>query len=262
MRLAVVGLASLLIAAACGGPADLPEQRSALVDADIVSGVTFLQPETQALQTDEFSNPGYLWVDQGRDLFHAGETPCSSCHEVDGAGLIGAAAKYPSLDEGTGDLYNVEARINSCRERHQDQLALEYESRDLLSLTAFVSSLSKGVPHTPDPLSAATQTYYDTGEAYFFTRRGQFNISCAGCHNETWGKKLRGDTISQGHPNGFPAYRLEWQALGSLHRRLRDCDTGVRAAPLKFGDPTYTAVEYYLALRSKGLALESPAIRR
>jgi sulfur-oxidizing protein SoxA len=73
---------------------------------------------------------------------------------------------------------------------------------------------------------------------------------------------LRGDTLSQGHGNGFPAYRLEWQGMGSLHRRLRDCDTGVRAEPLPYGDPLYIAVELYLAARSNGLELESPAIRR
>ena len=28
---------------------------------------------------------------------------------------------------------------------------------------------------------------------------------------------LRGDRISQGHPNAWPAYRLEWQTFGSLH---------------------------------------------
>ena len=91
---------------------------------------------------------------------------------------------------------------------------------------------------------------------------GTISLSCHQCHDENWGKRLRGDTISQGHGNGFPAYRLEWQTLGSLQRRIRDCDAGVRAEPKAFGDPTYIDLELYLSTRASGLNLESPAIRR
>ena len=111
-------------------------------------------------------------------------------------------------------------------------------------------------------ISDRTASYLDQGRDYFLTRRGQFNLSCQQCHTENWGKRLRGDTISQGHSNGFPAYRFEWQSIGSLHRRLRDCDTGVRAEPLLFGDETYIALELYLAARGGGLEVETPAVRR
>ena len=40
---------------------------------------------------------------------------------------------------------------------------------------------------------------------------------------------VRGDRISQGQSDGWPAYRLEWQKMGSLARRLRACSLGVRA---------------------------------
>lgn len=158
-------------------------------------------------------------------------------------------------------MVNIEGRINLCRTRHQDLAPLAYESDDLLALTAYVGFLSRGVSQSV-PRSAATEPYYERGERYFYTRRGQLNLACSQCHNENWGKKLRGDTISQGHGNGFPAYRFEWQALGSLHRRLHDCDTGVRAEPRPLGSEDYVAVEYYLARRSEGLAVETPAVRR
>lgn len=261
MRRVVAVLWGVVLLGACGQPA--AKKTSELRSEDIQSGYAFLRPETQALQDDEFSNPGFLWVDRGREAFHQdmGEGACSSCHQDGGEGLMGVAARYPAIDEQSGELLNMEGRINTCRRRHQNLDPHSYESEDLLSLTAFVMSLSKSMPQTVE-VTPATQIYFDRGEDYFFTRRGQFNMSCASCHNETWGKRLRGDTISQGHSNGFPAYRLEWQSLGSLHRRLRDCDIGVRAEPLPFGDDTYTAVEFYLAVRSQGLPLESPAIRR
>ena len=51
------------------------------------------------------------------------------------------------------------------------------------------------------------------------------------------GQRLGGSLIPQGHPTGYPIYRLEWQGLGSLQRRLRDCMSGVRAEPFAHGDP-------------------------
>lgn len=93
-------------------------------------------------------------------------------------------------------------------------------------------------------------------------RQGQLNLACTQCHDESWGRKLRGDMISQGRPTGFPIYRLEWQSLGSLHGRLRACSLGVRAEVPNYGAPEYLALKLYLAWRARGMPIETPAIRR
>ena len=255
-------LASLFLVtlASCADktPAPLPSE---LAPEDVRSGSEFLTAETKALQDDDFANPGYLWVDQGGDLFRetSSDAPsCASCHDD---GLKGAAATYPKIDADSGELINLEGQINLCRTRHQGLEPLDYESDALLSLTAFVAEQSKGVPLSVD-ITGDAAPHYENGKAYFFRKRGQFNFSCAQCHNDHWGRKLRGDTISQGHLTGFPGYRMEWESFGSSHRRLRDCDMGVRAEPLPFGDQTYIDVELYLAHRASGLALESPGVRR
>lgn len=238
-----------------------PPDGSEIPAADIRSGYTFLTAETQALQDDEFGNPGLLWVDRGETMFRSTtdtEQSCASCHTD---GLQGVAARYPAVDRISGKLLNIEGRINSCRTSHQGLDALDDESEALLSLTAYLANQSYGLAANVD-VSGPARDEYEKGRNYFLTRRGQLNLSCQQCHTENWGKQLRGDTLSQGHGNGFPAYRLEWQTLGSLQRRLRDCDMGVRAEPLPYGDPTYIAVELFLAARSQGLELESPAVRR
>lgn len=250
----------LALAPGCGRADQTPSEKTLEKD-DIRSGYTFLTADTQALQDDDFANPGLLWVDRGQALFQStaeSEASCASCHAN---GLQGVAARYPALDTASGALLNLEGRINSCRTEHQGLPPLAYESDQLLALTAYVAEQSAGMPADVQT-SGAANAAYQQGRDYFLTRRGQFNLSCQQCHTENWGKQLRGDTLSQGHGNGFPAYRLEWQSLGSLQRRLRDCDTGVRAEPLPFGSETYIALELYLAERSQGLALESPAVRR
>lgn len=260
------GLTALLCLAACSEPQS-PEMAadSALAPSDLRSGYTFLQPETQALQDDDFSNPSYLWVDRGDALFSQapaeGGAACASCHTGKRQPLDGAAARYPAYDQASKALVNLEGRINLCRQQHQDLPPLAYESDDLLALTGFVASLSRGTP-TAVSIEGPAAPYYEMGRAYFFQRKGQLNLACSQCHNEQWGRQLRGDTISQGHGNAFPAYRLEWQAFGSLQRRLRDCDAGIRAEPLDYGSELYTAVELYLASRAGGLPMESPGVRR
>lgn len=255
------GLIMVLTLAAGCERADPPPVATPLAKQDIQSGYAFLTADTQALQDDDFANPGLLWVDRGEALFQSSadtETTCASCHA---GGMSGVAARYPAIDAASGKLFNLEGRINFCRTEHQGLTPLDYETDDLLALTAYVANQSAGMPSDVETGGAATAAF-ERGRDYFLTRRGQFNLSCQQCHTENWGKQLRGDTLSQGHGNGFPAYRLEWQSLGSLQRRLRDCDTGVRAEPLPYGSETYIALELYLAARSQGLKLESPAVRR
>ncbi|MEL6245217.1 MAG: sulfur oxidation c-type cytochrome SoxA [Pseudomonadota bacterium] len=258
IRLAIA-FAGLLLAA-CGSK-DEPAFPQ-LDAATIQSGSVFLTEETRSLQADSFANPGMLWVDRGAALFSSSQgvsAACSACH--DGESMVGASVRYPTIDQASGTLINIEGRINLCRERHQDAPTLAYESENLLALTAYVAAQSNGMPYS-ETLSDPETEHFAIGETYFHTRRGQLNLSCSQCHTLNWGKNLRGDTISQGHGNGFPAYRLEWQSLGSLHRRFHDCDVGVRAEPMDAGSETYTALELYLRVRSGGLESEAPAVRR
>ncbi|HET9046897.1 MAG TPA: sulfur oxidation c-type cytochrome SoxA, partial [Casimicrobiaceae bacterium] len=59
-----------------------------------------------------------------------------------------------------------------------------------------------------------------------------------------------------------PAYRLEWQTLGSLQRRLRACLFGIRASLPPEGSPVLTELELYLGWRANGLPVEAPGVRR
>jgi L-cysteine S-thiosulfotransferase len=175
--------------------------------------------------------------------------------------MRGVAARYPAFDVAAGAVFDLEARINACRLRHQDAKPFERESDELLALTAYVAYQSRGMPFAVT-IDGPAHEAFDRGRALYATRHGQMNLSCAQCHEQNWGKRLYAETLSQGHGNAFPAYRLEWQTLGSLQRRIRACFFGIRAEMPRPGAPELTDLELYLAWRAAGLKLEAPGVRR
>jgi len=227
-------------------------------------GPEFQGADVRALQADDFANPGLLWVARGGELWRtpgANGKRCADCHGEDAASMKGVATRHPRHDPTLGKLTDLAGRIDACRQRHQRGSALARESPEALALEAFVAHQSRGMPvavSTDGPARAA----WEKGRELYFTRIGQLNLACTHCHDERWGRTLLAETISQGHPTGWPAYRLEWQSLGSLQRRLRACFFGVRAAQPAFGSEDLLALEIYLADRARGLAVEAPGVRR
>ena len=154
----------------------------------------------------------------------------------------------------------MEERINICRTEQQRATPLPLESKELLALAAYIGQQSRGMPIEIED-DTRMRPFLQAGHDMFTGRQGQLNLSCAQCHDDNWGQKLAGAPIPQGHPNGYPVYRLEWQSLGSLQRRLRNCMSGMRAEPYDFGAPELVDLEYFLMWRARGLAMESPAVR-
>jgi L-cysteine S-thiosulfotransferase len=174
--------------------------------------------------------------------------------------MKGLAARFPAFDEASGRPVNLEQRINLSRERDQQAAPFRYESAELLALTAYIALQSRGQPIDP-PKDKRLEPFRERGRALFNQRSGQLNLSCAQCHDDNWGKSLAGNIIPQAHPTGYPIYRLEWQSLGSLQRRLRNCMTGVRAEPYALGSSDYVDLELFLMWRARGMTMESPGVR-
>jgi len=228
------------------------------------SGFSFMTPDTKAMQNEDTANPGMLWVLDGEALWKsrtgtAGKA-CADCHNAARSSVSGVAARYPAFDKTLGRPVNLEQRINLCRARHQQATPLAYESRELLALTAFVAQQSRGtaIETGADP---QLEPFIDKGRELFMQRQGQLNLNCANCHDDNWDKRLAGSAITQGHPTGYPLYRLEWQSLGSLQRRLRGCISGIRAQAYDYGAPELVALELYLMSRARGMPIETPAVR-
>jgi sulfur-oxidizing protein SoxA len=232
--------------------------------AERKSGYDFMGRESRAMQDDDTANAGMLWVLDGETLWnrHAGTAnkSCADCHGDARTSMKGVAARYPAFSPALGRPVNLEQRINICRTDRQQAKPFAYESKDLLALTAFVGRQSRGAPIAVAD-DAQTRTFIDRGRDAFTRRQGQLNLSCAQCHDDNWSGRLAGNPVTQGQPTGYPIYRLEWQNLGSLQRRLRNCLTGVRTVVPALGAPELVELELYLMWRARGMPLETPGVR-
>ncbi len=226
------------------------------------SSYYLMTPENRAMQDDSNLNPALFWVMDGHSLWKEKtgkkNVSCASCHGDSGQKMAGVATQFPKIQK--GKLQTLEGQINQCRTSRQEAAALAYESKELLALTTFVATQSKGLPiavqETPQNKKDLQQ-----GRQFFNERMGQLNLSCAQCHQDRAGLKLGGSLIPQGHPTAYPIYRIEWQTMGSLQRRLRNCMSGVRAQQFEYGSQEMAQLELFLMWRARGMPLETPGVR-
>ncbi|OLB69238.1 MAG: sulfur oxidation c-type cytochrome SoxA [Alphaproteobacteria bacterium 13_2_20CM_2_64_7] len=232
--------------------------------AERKSGYEFMGRETRAMQDDDTANPAMLSVLDGETLWQrkdgSAAKSCADCHGDARTSMKGVAARYPAFDAARRRPVDLEERVNICRAEKQQATPLAFESKELLALAAYVGRQSRGMPIDIAD-DARMRPFLQAGRDMFTKRQGQLNLSCAQCHDDNWGQKLAGAPIPQGHPTGYPLYRLEWQTLGSLQRRLRNCLFGMRAVSYPYGAPEYVNLELYLMWRARRMPIETPAVR-
>ncbi len=217
------------------------------------SGFDDMSSQIQAMQRDDAVNPAMLWVREGEAIWGR---ECARCHGDAATSMRGVAARYPEFDAATKRPVTLGQRLAT----HQRATPLAPESDALLSIESHVALQSRGMPLAP-PGDPRLQPFRERGEQLFRRRIGQLDFSCAQCHEDHAGQRLGGSTIPQAHPTGYPMYRLEWQGMASLQRRLRSCMNGVRAEPFAYGAPEFVELELYLATRAAGMRIETPAVR-
>jgi L-cysteine S-thiosulfotransferase len=237
-----------------------------------LSGNSFLSPGLLKLQADVQDSPVSLWLDKGQQQWadRSGGASCQSCHTSPDT-LKKAVPTFPKLapdtTSGNPKLINLEDQIVACRTR-AGRLGARLDDDDVLSLSALLHNAAKGLPidvKTPpanSPHAAQWQSRLDSGTALFAKRLGRINLACVHCHEQNIGKQMRVDVISPGNPTGFPIYRMSWQKIGSMDRRMRACYSGVQAVIPPPGAPELRDLELYLKVRANGMPLEGPSIRR
>lgn len=208
--------------------------------------------------------PYEIAIEEGEEIFNTpfknGKT-FASCFRNGG---IGIKSDYPYFDTKSGKVKTVELEINECLKKNGEK-PLKYKKGKLASLSAYMSYTTRGqmidikIPHDQRALDA-----YKHGKQFYYARRGQLNMSCAHCHVDNAGNKIRADLLSPalGHLSHFPVYRSKWGGLGTVHRRFGGCNKQVRAKPFKAQSAEYRDLEYFLTYMSNGIPWNGPGARK
>ena len=228
------------------------------------------------LQSANAMNPIGLWIDEGKRKW---EKDCTSCHALEK--VVKAVPDFPKLDA-SRKLINLEDQISICRQRVEattnanansiatttaSTQSFTNDDNPTLELSTFLNDAARqlaiNIAPPTNPLHAIIwKKNLADGERLFKTRLGHMNLSCQQCHDGKVGASMRAQKITAGHPTGFPAYRISWQGLGSIERRIRACYSGVQAQVPVPQDMRLRQLELYLKTRAQGLQLEGPSIRQ
>ena len=233
--------------------------------ADYADGIYALDEKArqQWLEIEEFP-PYEFAVEQGEALFGQ---PFANGHGYADCfvnGGIGVRQNYPRFDPEQGEVVTLELAINRCREQH-GETPYPYKSADMVALSAYMAWTSRGNPlsvEIPDDLRALAA--YEAGKRFYYSKRGQLNLSCSDCHVTSAGSYVRADHLSAslGHPSHFPVYRSKLGKVISLHSRFYGCVRDVRAQPFAEQSPEFRNLEYFLTYMSNGLPVNGPGARK
>ena len=229
----------------------------------IYSGWVFRSDETQALQMDDFENPGMIFVDDAIEAWNAVEgtegNSCASCHG-DPESMAGVRAVYPKWNDAAEEVRTMAMQVNGCRTEQMGAEEWKYDGGDMLNMEALLASVSRGLP-VDVAIDGPAQSMWEAGRDLYYTRTGQLDLSCANCHEDNYGNNIRADHLSQGQINGFPTYRLKNAKLNGVQSRFRGCIRDTRAETYAVGSEEFIALELYLASRGNGLSVEGPSVR-
>lgn len=230
---------------------------------EVLSGWLFRETETRAMQSDDFDNPGMIFVEQAEDTWNAVDgtegKSCASCHGAS-SDMAEVRPVYPKWNEAAGEVRTLEMQINDCRETRMGAEPWKYIGSEMVNMTALLASVSRGLPVNV-AIDGPAQSTWEKGKEMYYTRYGQLELSCSNCHEDNYGNMIRADHLSQGQTNGFPVYRLKNTKLNAVQDRFKGCIRDTRAETFSPGSADFVALELYVASRGNGLSVEGPAIR-
>lgn len=231
---------------------------------DFVNGPYSMNEDMRRQWEEKEQFPPYDFaVDKGKELFEKKFKNGKSFADCFAEGGIGIRQNYPYFDTVTGQVVTLELAVNGCLGQNREE-QYSYVQDDMAAITAYMAFTSRGKPfniHIPDDPRALQA--YEKGKEYFYTRRGQLNFSCASCHVQYPGERIRAEVLAPalGITAALPIYRSEWGGMGTTTRRFMTCNSQIRATPLQPQDESYRDVEYFLSYMSNGLPISGPGAR-
>lgn len=231
---------------------------------DYVHGALALEPDAKA-QYDAIMDfpPFFSFIEQGKIMW---ETPFKTgkkyadCFPNGGRNVAG---NYPYFDDKAGKVVTFEMAINDCRVANGEEAYKHNDVKTMGTLTAYARTLSDGMLMNVKVEGAAANAAYEAGKKHFYSRRGQLNFSCATCHVDNGGNRLRSEILSPvvGHATHWPVFR-GGDNLVTLQMRYEGCNRQVRAVPFAPGSEEYNNLEYFHSYISNGLPMKASVFRK
>ena len=229
-------------------------------------------------------NPGELWIEKGKALFHERRGPSGvSLEQCDfglGPGkLEGASARLPRYFADTDKVQDLESRLLTCMVQLQGFKREDVVKRaispggssgsDVEALALYVTSRSNGMKMSVSLNHEKERAMYKAGEYLFFRRSGQTDFACVQCHGEA-GKRIRlQDLIHmtdkkgvQGVVSTWPAYRGAHFVVRTMQWRLYDCFWQMRLPELVYASDASIALTTYLHYQGNGAEIRVPGFKR
>lgn len=231
---------------------------------DFVNGPYSMNEDLRKQWVEKEEFPPYEFaVDAGKEMFSKPFKNGKTYADCFANGGIGIRQNYPYFDQKEGKVVTLELALNRCREVN-GEAPYSYVKDEMASLTAYMAFTSRdkrmdvNIPDDPRALEA-----FENGKRYFYTRRGQLNFSCASCHVQSPGERIRAEILAPalGILNAMPIYRSEWNGMGTITRRFMTCNSQTRAVPLEPQSDEYRDVEYFLSYVANGLPIAGPGAR-
>lgn len=232
---------------------------------DFINGVYSIDAASreQWEAIEEFP-PYEIAIEDGREIwekkFANGKT-IQSCFKWPIA--EGIRQHFPHWEEAKKRVLTLELALNECYSANGEK-PLKYKKGKMAELSAFISYQSRGKAIKVEIPNDDAMAAYQDGRKFYYTKRGQLNMSCADCHYYNTGKKVRTEILSPslGHVSHWPVYRSKWQAMGTLHRRFGGCNKNIRAKPFKAQSAQYRNLEYFITYMSNDLYWNGPGVRK
>lgn len=174
------------------------------------------------------------------------------------------AGEYPKFIKGKG-VVTLSNAINNCLVENGEK-PWKLTKGKIADLEAFFANASKEKGkriHIVINSKEAAQAY-ERGKKEYYTQRGYLKLSCANCHVQGAGKRVRNEYLSPlfGAVTHFPVYRMKWQGLGTLERRIKGCEKNQGETPHKPGSKWTREMLYFMAYMSNGLPVDGPDVRK
>ena len=172
---------------------------------------------------------------------------------------------YPYFDTTKNEVVTLTTAINACLTAAGEKKwnEMKGEMADLEAYFAFQTAEAGKKVDIKIPSAAAAEAY-ERGKEFYYSQRGYLKLSCAECHVQGAGQRVRNESLSQllGHTTHFPVYRLKWQGLGTIERRMEGCVKDQGQNPPKTDSQEMKELIYFMSYMSNGMAIDGPDIRK